>query len=209
VDWTRIKLDLVEAARRLKQRKLLDASVAAALASVPVVGTFASKYWDAVDDSAEDYRGLGQVYLGAHRPDEARACFLAAIERDPRMARAHLGIAQIYQIQSNTMIHQSYFQAAEDALDKAEEYATEAAKLDLTDAGVHNQLGYTLGTLGQSYLSRKQPVKAAPVYDRACKHFRMAFALNHRDASAENGLGGIALALATMRRSDARAGPWS
>ncbi len=144
---------------------------------------------------AEDFYRLGQMYLSAHRPDEARACFLAALEREPKLAKAYLGMAQVYQIQGNTMTRQKYFQAAEDALREAQRYANEAAKSNITDAAVHDQLGYSYGALAQSYLSRSQQAQAEQLYDQARKHFRIALTINDCDESAQNGLGGIALAL--------------
>jgi tetratricopeptide (TPR) repeat protein len=277
MDWRQIQANLLEAARRLKSQKFLDASISALFASIPVVGNFAGEYWKALDDSdehkadqlaqiletaarqenqlamlerllveqsqglqtlirhlradavgkvitfnmtmererersrdlidqavsilkgeqtdEEDFYRLGQMYLSAHRPDEAKACFLAALERKSDFAKAYLGMAHVYQIQGNTMIRQQYFQAAEDALAEAQRYADEAAKGNTADAAVHNQLGYSYSTLAQSYLSRKQQALAERFYEQARKHFHIALALDDRDASAQNGLGGIALAL--------------
>ena len=277
MEWRQTQANLLEAARRLKGQKFLDASISGLFASIPVVGNFASEYWKALDDSdehkaeqlaqiletaarqesqlamlekllveqsqglqtlfrhlradavgkvitfnmtmererersrdlidqalsilkgepadEEDLYRLGQVYLSAHRPDEARACYLAALERKPEFAKAYLGMAHAYQIQGNTMIRQNFFQAAEDALGEAQRYANEAARSNTADAAVHDQLGYSFGTLAQSYLSRKQQAQAERFYEQARKHFRMALALDDRDESAQNGLGGIALAL--------------
>ncbi len=53
MDWRQTQANLLEAARRLKGQKFLDASISALFASVPVVGNFASEYWKALDDSDE------------------------------------------------------------------------------------------------------------------------------------------------------------
>lgn len=277
MDWRQTQSNLLEAARRLKAQKFLDASISALFSSIPVVGSFANEYWRALDDSdehkaeqlariletaarqedqltmlekllveqsqslqtlihhlradalrevitlnmtmdrerersrdlideaatllkgtgaaAEDFYRLGQAYLSVHRPDEARACFLAALDKDAKFVKAFLGLAQAYQIQGNTLIRQNYFQAAEDALGEAQRYANEAAKNNITEGAVHNHLGYSYGTLAQSFLSRHQSTRATELYDQARKHFRIALTLDDSDASAHNGLGGIALAL--------------
>lgn len=96
---------------------------------------------------AEDYYRLGMANLAMHRPDDAKACFLEALNRDEKFWKALLGISNVYQVQANTMIRQGYLQAAEDALAEAKRYAKEAAQHDLTSPAVHNQLGYIEGTL--------------------------------------------------------------
>lgn len=99
---------------------------------------------------ADDYFRLGYANMAMHRPDDAKACFLEALNRDKNCWKALLGISNVYQVQGNTMIRQGYLQAAEDALAEARRYAEEAAKYDQTSPAIRNQLGYIEGTLSRA-----------------------------------------------------------
>ncbi len=93
---------------------------------------------------------------------EARKMFQAAIDHDPRYARAHAFLASTY------VFDLFIYDESDQSLDKAYESAETALALDDTDGWPHLMLGYALFLRGQD--------------DETEIHFRRAISLNPNDA---------------------------
>ena len=93
-------------------------------------------------DLADDYAQLGILYAREQKPEDAKKAFTEALQRDPRMAAARFGLAQLY-------FDKSKFAAALREADAA-------AKLAPESQNVHYLRARILGRLGRAAESKTE-----------------------------------------------------
>lgn len=145
---------------------------------------------------ASSYYQLGMVYLSMSDFEDAEACLLKAVEMQPDLADALIGLTMIYQRRATEHLRQENYGLAEDAAIRSEGYVKSAMLYDPTDVSLQVHLGYLYKDLAQRYAGTGKAAKAQKVVDKAWGCFATALKINPKNASAHNGLGSLCL----MRR---------
>jgi len=112
---------------------------------------------------ARCHNGLGNVYAGLGRHEEAVAAYQRAIELDPKLAAPHNGLGNVY---ADLSCHQ----------EAVAEYQR-AIELDPQSAYPHNGLGNIYRALGR--------------HEEALAEYQRAIELDPKDATPYNGLGNV------------------
>jgi tetratricopeptide (TPR) repeat protein len=142
---------------------------------------------------APTFSSLGMLYLSMNEFDRAEACLLRAVELQPELSSALVGLAMIYQRRANDALRQENFGLAEATALRSEGYIKTALEADPTDFGLQVHLGYVYKDLAMRYAGLGRDSQATTFEERAWKSFEGALKIDADDASAENGLGSICL----------------
>ncbi len=109
---------------------------------------------------ARSYYQLGIVYLSMSEFEHAEACLLKAVEMQPELADALIGLAMIYQRRATEHLREENYGLAEHAAIKSEGYVKSAMLHDPTDVGLYTHLGYLSRSCGVA--DDRPLIRAAP-----------------------------------------------
>jgi tetratricopeptide (TPR) repeat protein len=146
-----------------------------------------------METDAHSYYLLGILYLSMSDFEDAEACLLKAVEMQPNIADALIGLAIIYQRRATDHLFQENYGLAEDAVMKSEGYVKSAMLYDPTDVSHQLHLGYLYKDLALRYVGTGKVAKAQEVADKAWACFETELKIKPEDASTHNGLGSICL----------------
>jgi tetratricopeptide (TPR) repeat protein len=142
---------------------------------------------------ATSYYQLGLIYLRMSDFDDAEASLLEAINKQPDLVDALIGLAMIYQRRATEHLGSENYGLAESAAKRSEDYVKNAMFYEPTDMGLQVHLGYLYKDLAQRYAGTARLPKAQEMASKAWGCFERALKINPQDASAHNGLGSVCL----------------
>jgi tetratricopeptide (TPR) repeat protein len=131
---------------------------------------------------------LGYVYVLVGQYEKAVAMFLEATNKDPAMRVAYAGLLYATQLEAATYLQSGDYERARETLEKAKSYEEIARHYYEAESWLTDQLGYIEMDLGQYYSTQGNATLAGDSYDEAAQQFKMALAVDAKDASAHNGL---------------------
>jgi len=118
--------------KKLNKKLVFTAIAVIAVVLIAVLGTVASK--SAGAKKLEEQLSLGEKYLSELNYEQAIACYLAAIEIDPKNADAYLGLADTYIAQGE---YENAMEVLENALNELTGDAAEAVREKLEEMKGH------------------------------------------------------------------------